>query len=352
LYASKHDCQDKELQDSDMTVALIQFSISAIIIIIAGTFLSRFADEIAEVTGFGRLLIGSVLLAGATSLPELTVDISAVRNGMVDLAMGDLMGSSLFNLLILAVLDLSVHSKGKMLSRQAARHALSGNVSAALTALVALGLLAQPVLGGGEVLGISYGIWLILLGYVFGVRLVYCDQRASRAEAPLTEEPGARSAPGAWRRPVLGFVAAAAVIVVTGPFLAAAAGSIADASGLGKTFVGTTLVAFSTSLPELVASLAALRMGAYDLAIGNIFGSNAFNMLLLIPLDLVHKGPFLGAVSKGHALTCVAAITATMIVVLGQLYQVESRKRLIEPDAFLVLVVVFGSLWLIYLMGG
>jgi cation:H+ antiporter len=334
-----------------MTIAIVEFAIAALVIIIAGTFLSNFADQIAERTGFGRLLIGSILLAGATSLPELTVDISAVRNGMADLALGDLMGSSLFNLLILAILDLSSHSKGRMLSRQAARHALSGNVSAALTAIVAVGLLTQPILAGGEILGISYGLWLVALGYVFGVRLVYCDQQASRVEAAATGGATDHVVPGSWQRPALGFITAAAVIVIVGPYLAHAAGQIADASGLGKTFVGTTLVALSTSLPELVTSLAALRMGAHDLAIGNVLGSNAFNMMLLVPLDLAHKGPILADVSKGHAVTCLAAIVATLVVVLGQLYQVERRRRFVEPDAYLVIVVVFGSLWLIYQMG-
>lgn len=333
-----------------MTIAVLHFVVSAIVIIIAGTYLSRFADEIAERTGFGRLLVGSILLAGATSLPELSVDISAVRAGMVDLAFGDLMGSSLFNLLILTVLDFSSHSRGKMLSRQAARHALSGNVSAALAALVALSLLAKPVFAADEFLTISLGIWLVVLGYVFGARLVYFDQLASRQEAAAadaTQHPVA----GSLRSSVLGFVAAAAVIVVAGPFLAAAAGDIAEATGLGKSFVGTTLVAFSTSLPELVASLAALRMGAIDLAIGNVFGSNAFNMLLLVPLDVIHAGPILADVSPTHAITCVATIVATLIVVLGQLYNVEKRRMFIEPDASLVVVVVLGALWVIYRMG-
>lgn len=333
-----------------MILALLQFTISAVVIIVAGTFLSRFADQIAERTGFGRLLIGSVLLAGATSLPELSVDISAVRAGMVDLAFGDLMGSSLFNLLILAMLDFSVYSRGRMLSRQAARHALSGNVSAALTAVVALCLLTQSILGSGEILWISYGLWLVAIGYVLGVRLVYYDQQASRVEA--VETGAILDHNGSWRTPALGFAVAAIVIVIAGPFLAMSAGEIADASGLGKSFVGTTLVAFSTSLPELVASLAALRMGAHDLAIGNIFGSNAFNMVLLLPLDVVHQGPIVAAVSSGHAITGIAAIIATTIVVLGQLYQVERRRRLIEPDAWLVLAVIFGSLWLIYEIGG
>jgi cation:H+ antiporter len=334
-----------------MTFALFEFATSAVIIIIAGTFLSRFADEIAERTGFGRLLIGSILLAGATSLPELTVDISAVRSGMADLAFGDLLGSSLFNLLILAILDLSTQSRGKMLSHRAARHALSGNLSAVLTAVVAMGILAQPVLGGGEVLGVSYGLCIVLLGYLMGVRMVYLDQKFSRIEAEAVGATPEHSTTSSWIYPAIGFAVAALVIVVVGPYLAHAAGEIADASGLGKTFIGTTLVAFSTSLPELVTSLAALRMGAVDLAIGNIFGSNAFNMLLFIPLDLVHRGPILAHISPHHAITGIAAIMATLIVVLGQLYQVERRRRFIEPDAYLVLIVIFGSLWIIYRMG-
>ena len=331
-----------------MTAAAIQFLVTALVIVGAGTLLTQCADLIAERTGLGRLLIGSILLAGATSLPELTVDISAVRSGWVDLAAGDLMGSSLFNLMILAILDLSTISRGRMLSRLAAGHALSGNFSAALTMLVGLCLMTQPVSAAGEILDISYGIWLVVLGYLMGVRLVYFDQRFSAAQAEPALEEKAR---GGLMKPALGFAAAATLIVIVGPYLSEAAAKIADLSGLGKTFVGTTLVAFSTSLPELVASIVALRMGAHDLAIGNVFGSNAFNMILLAPLDLVHDGPLLSAISTSHVITCQATVLATMVAVLGQLYQVEKRKRLIEPDATLVLVILLGALWLVYRLG-
>lgn len=331
-----------------MTAAILQFIAIAIVIVGAGTLLTQCADLIAERTGFGRLLVGSVLLAGATSLPELTVDISAVRSGWADLAAGDLLGSSLFNLMILALLDLTTVSRGRMLSRLAAGHALSGNFSAALTMLVGLCLMTRPISAAGEFLDVSYGLWLVLLGYFLGVRLVYFDQRFSAAQAEPALEEKAR---GGLLKPIAGFLVAAVIIVVVGPYLSDAAAKIADLSGLGKTFVGTTLVAFSTSLPELVASIVALRMGAHDLAIGNIFGSNAFNMILFVPLDLVHDGPLLNAVSTSHVVTCQATVLATMVAVLGQLYQVEKRKRLIEPDATLLLVILFGALWLIYKLG-
>ncbi|QDU29423.1 Inner membrane protein YrbG [Anatilimnocola aggregata] len=332
-----------------MLVPILQFLVCAAVIVVAGTFLSKFADAIAELTGLGRLLVGSVLLAGATSLPELTVDISAVRMGAVDLAVGDLIGSCLMNLLILAILDLSHHSNGRMLSKQAAAHALSGSVSASLICLVALGLLTSKWISPYAMMGLSPVIIAIVVAYILGVRLVYLDQRIAHRtavdEGAKPHEVGANLSLG---NAVAGFVACAGVILIAGPFLAHAADALATESGLGGTFVGTTLVAFSTSLPELVASLAALRMGAHDLAIGNVFGSNAFNMLLLAPLEVIQPGSLFSAVSPNHAITCVATLLATQVAVMGQLYQVEKRTRLIEPDALLVILIVFGALGLVY----
>ena len=332
-----------------MTNALVDFAISAAVIIVAGGFLTRFADEIAEITGLGRLVIGSVLLAGATSLPELTVDISAIGIGLADLAVGDVLGSCLMNLLILALLDLSHRSRGQMFSKQAAAHALSGLVSATLITLTALGLLTGAALSRYTVLGLSPGVALVAITYVLGVRLIYLDQRMAIHTATDRTAQEQRALNGLrTRKAALGFLVCAAAIFFAGPRLASAAGEIAELSGLGGTFVGTTLVAFSTSLPELISMLAALRIGAIDLAIGNVFGSNAFNMFLLVPLDIVQPGSLLASVSSEHAITCVAAVLATHVVVMGQLYHVESRTRLIEPDAWLVIVIVAVSLGLLY----
>jgi cation:H+ antiporter len=147
------------------------------------------------------------------------------------------------------------------------------------------------------------------------------------------------------------FASAAVTILITGPYLAKTSGQIADLSGLGRTFVGTTFVALSTSLPELVASLAALRIGAFDLCVGNIFGSNAFNMLLFWPLDLVYPGSLLGDVSQIHLISAFFTVVATSVVLMGQLYHVEKRRRFVEPDSyFVVLLIVFGFV-LIYLYG-
>jgi cation:H+ antiporter len=212
-----------------------------------------------------------------------------------------------------------------------------------------LGLLTARAIGKYEVLWFQPAILAIAVAYLFGVRLVYLDQRiAQRTAAEKGIELHETAAGMSLGKALAGFAVCAAAILLAGPFLAEAADEIAELTGLGGTFVGTTLVAFCTSLPELVSSLAAVRLGAHDLAIGNVFGSNAFNMVLLAPLDAVHSGPLLAEVSAIHAITCVAAILATLVAIMGQLYQSESRRRFIEPDAWLVILIVAGALALVY----
>jgi cation:H+ antiporter len=123
---------------------------------------------------------------------------------------------------------------------------------------------------------------------------------------------------------------------------------VADLSGLGNTFVGTTLVALSTSLPELAASFAAIRIGSLDLAVGNLFGSNAFNMLLFVPLDFACPGVLFASVSSVHTISAFAAILATSVIIMGQLYQVERRIPILEPDSLAVITIVIGALAIIY----
>lgn len=333
-----------------MLLALLQFGLLAAVVVAAGTVLSHYADAIAEATGFGRLLVGSVLLAGATSLPELTVDLSAVRLNLPDLAIGDLLGSSLMNLFILALLDLTRHSRGKMLSRLAAAHAMSGLFSIGLTALAGLGLLTAGRFPHAILLSVHASVWLLALSYVLGVRLVFLDQRiATRAAAEAQPaEEAVKSQHASLRTALAGFAAAAGVILIAGPFLAATAGRIAELSGLGSTFVGTTLVALCTSLPELSASLSAIRNGSIDLAVGNVFGSNAFNMALFLPLDAMFPGSIFAAASGAHTISAFAVIVASCVVVIGQLYHEERRTRFLEPDALTVLLIIVAALALIY----
>ncbi|MGI9454627.1 MAG: sodium:calcium antiporter [Pirellulales bacterium] len=334
-----------------------QFLLLAGAVAAAGSVLARSADQIAEATGLGRLLVGSLLLAAVTSLPELSVDIAAIRSGYIDLAAGDLFGSSLMNLLILAIVDLSIRSGRKMLSREGAAHALSATLGIAVTSLAGLAIVTADKLPAAMILGMSGWSWAILLSYFFGARMIFINQRISArlAAESQSDESGLFQGSSA-RKPsfllsAIIFGAAAVVLCFAGPKLAHVAGALAEETGLGGTFVGTTLVAVTTSLPELVASLTAIRIGAIDLAIGNAFGSNAFNIVLFVPLDFLHEGSIFLSMSGAHAVTAFTVVLATAIAVLGQLYHGERRLPFIEPDAFLMLFVVLGGLFLIYSLG-
>jgi cation:H+ antiporter len=177
---------------------------------------------------------------------------------------------------------------------------------------------------------------------------VYFDQQFAKEKLPPGEAAPVDIQRISLSRAAIGYAASAFGILLAAPILASAAEGLAVETGLGGTFVGTTLVAFSTSMPELVTTFAAVRAGAFDLAAGNIFGSNAFNMIILLPADGFFDGSLLAAASSTHEVTGVCVILATSLATLGLLYRPERRYWLIEPDAASVIVVVLASLGLVY----
>jgi cation:H+ antiporter len=335
-----------------MTADIAVFVATAVVIVMAGAALTQCGDIIAKRTKLGGLLVGTILIAGATSLPELGVNITSVRRGDADLAAGDLLGSSLMNLLILAVLDLTRYSHGRMLSNASARQALGATSSVALTAVVAIFILLSPHLGALEVWRVGPGTIVLLVAYLLCLRLIHHGRREPQRDddethalwPPFLRKLGLKGA-------VIGYLIAGAAILAAAPFLSGAAGNLAQQTGLGGTFFGSTFVALSTSLPEVVTTFTAVRIRAFDMAMGNILGSNAFNMVLFIPLDLVFEGSLLAAVSPSHVYTALCVIVVTIVVLLSQLYPVERRKPFLEPDAWLAITLVVASFTGLYFIG-
>lgn len=321
---------------------------------LAGIELTRCADRIATVTGMGRIVVGSLFLAVGTSLPELFVDISAVRQKMPDLALGDLIGSSLFNLLILALADLIHKGPSTVFSRTSAAHALTASMSISVTAIAAIAIFYGPHLAKFALGEFGLGPLAIVLIYVLGLRTVFSDSRVmvpvnnGGGKSELWTNRTAKERAMLLAKPVSGYMAAGLVLLIAAPFFSRSIAEIAEHFHIAKSFAGTTIVAAATSLPELVSTMTAVRLGSFELAIGNIFGSNAFNMILIAPLDLIHQGPILASVSRSHLPGCLATILATALAVMGQLYQVERRKPLVEPDALGVILIVISALALLY----
>jgi cation:H+ antiporter len=313
-----------------------------VVVVLAGVVMARQADRIAELTGLGRLWIGSVLLAAATSLPELTTDVAAVRMEAADLAVGDLFGSSMANMLILALIDLRP-PRGQVMRMAALDHALAACLGISLNALAAVFVLARPQ---STALGVGPSSLILVAVYLAGTRAVYRHALRNGGSGP----EGSRSSrlKGATlRRTLLGFLGATLAISAAAPVFAWSAKGIAEISGLGMTFVGTWLVGFSTSLPELVASIAAVRLGAFDLAVGNLFGSNAFNMALFFALDLAQPGPAIFAsLDASHALSALLAILLMSLGLAAIVYRAERRFAMLEPSSLLMLVTYILGMWM------
>jgi len=325
--------------------------------VFAGVRLARHGDVIAARTKLGRIWIGSLFLAVSTSLPELTTDVAAVRLGAPDLAAGDLFGSSMANMLILALL--SFVPSADLFRRAALDNGLSASLAIALTATAAMLVVTRPV---GSILGMGHGSLVLGLGYVGGMWAVYrnslvakrtleIEELSKRGEELSGESRGRASTP--LSSAIGGFVLASLVVLIAAPVFAFSAKRVAELTGLAQSFVGTWLVGFATSLPELVTSLAAVRMGAYDLAVGNLFGSNAVNMVMFLPLDLAHDGgPFLASISLVHVLSALAAIVLMAIGLATIVYRSKNRCSGPEPSSLVMLIVYFVGLGLVFLYGG
>lgn len=332
-----------------MTEIMLEFVLAAIAIVIAGSLLTRFTDRIAEITGLGKVFVGSLFLAGATSLPELMVDIRSIQMGLPDLAVGDLLGSSLFNLLILSVLDFTYPSefRGTSFSHKYLHHSLSAMLSIVLTSIIGIAIVADL---SWSLFGVNAMIWLIILFYGFGMRLVFLDggpSAPSKASIQGESKENTTKPSKSLMFCIIAYFACATMILVSAPLLVHASDQIARHTGLQHQFIGTTLIAFSTSLPELVTTFVAFRMGVPDLALGNIFGSNAFNMLMFFPMDFLEDGNLLQKTKKTHAITVLAVILSSSIAVMGQLYRKKERKKLTEPSSELVVVIVLTSLYIL-----
>ncbi len=322
------------------------FLTSAALIVFAATQLAKYGDVIAVRTRLGGMFIGVLLLAGATSLPEVLTTINSLSQGVPNLAAGNLLGSNLFNMLLLAVLDL-LHRKDRILRKAALKHALTGSLTVFLIGLVVFFILADIKVQIGW---IGLDSIVIVLAYVVAVRLIQANQSHPAGHSPESVEIP-EGTPPLWKG-LTGFGLAALGLVIITPWMVRSSAEIAVITGLGATFVGTTLVAIVTSLPELVTTIAAIKLGADDMAIGNLFGSNLFNMFALGLTDVFYlQGRYLGVIDPAFLLVGMLGLLMTGLGLIGNLARLERRVLFIELDALALMMLYFGGLWLLYTRG-
>lgn len=330
----------------------MEFGACVVAIWFGGVRLSRYADAIAEKSGLGRNWTGMILLGTVTSLPELVTGVSSVTvAGVPDIAIGDVLGSTVFNLAILAVVEV-ITRPDSLYTRANRGHTLSAAFGSILIGIAALSLLATAQ---GAPVGIGHvGIYVpvIVLVYLVAMRLVHRYERHEMAE--FVESATPRYDHISLRRALLGYAAAAAIVAAAGSWLPFIGDEIARALGWHTSFVGTLLIAAATSAPELAVTAATLRLGALDMAIASLLGSNLFDILIIAIDDLLYlPGPILADVSPAHVFSAISAMIMTGLAVVGLFYRPAGRLLHTMGWIGLSLVALYlTNAWLLFHFGG
>lgn len=337
------------------------FAVAAAVIWWAGTRLEGLADTIAMRTGLGRAFTGMLLLAGTTSLPELATTVSAVAVlNNPTLATHNLLGGVALQTAILVAADLAQRDRGALTYFSPRFVLLLEGVGLILLLQVTIaGLIA-----GGRPSLFSVSLWtvMIMLIYVALMFFIYRYRGMPRWTPTHTDDvPSEKRAAAAGtarardRRPLpalwLSFSGFAVLVLAGGLAATHSAEILADRTGLGDAFLGATLLALVTSLPELSTTIAAARNGRYTVAISNIFGSNAFDVSLLFLAELLYRRGTILA-HAGPTVVFVAAIGAAMTCIyLWGLIERENRTVLrIGWDSVAALLLYLVGVSVLYVL--
>ena len=337
---------------------LLEMVLGGLVVIVSGSRLTRYADAIAKRYNLGAGWVGLILLATITSLPEVVAGGTATWIGNPDLAFAAIYGSCSFNITIIVLLN-ALLGGGSVLRLASTSHVLTSSFGLLLLGISLFGMLLVEKFGNsrmGQACELSCAV-LILVGYVFCMRLMYRHESA-RMEPASPERPESTTQQDSLFVPI----AILSVILVVSSWWLAQAGNVLSTHEikmigrpLGATFVGAGFIALSTSLPEIVVGVAAVRMGNLDLALGNIFGSNMFN-IFTIPMfkvgSFVRGEPLLMAGESFHLnqnlLAGILPMVLTAIAVGGITYRSQHKMlRRFGFDSILIAVVYLGGMLLL-----
>lgn len=315
----------------------------------AGTRLPAYVVALSEKTGVGQGLAGMLVLGGITSLPELATGTTAAAIGAPLLSLNDILGSASINLLLLALADMTLGTRP--LTSVVARPVtlIQGVLGMTLFALVgaAIGI-------GGADFGGPISLWSVA---IFGCVLIALLISARAEKRPMwqvvnppdlevAEETRQKSI--STRKLALVLAGLASVILVGGVALANAGDTIARETGLGTSVVGLLIIAAATSLPEASAIVGAMRHKRYELAIGEIFGSNMFNLAIILAIDLVAPGQ--GVIERAGGFEIAAAMLALVLTGIFVIGLIERRDRVVfrmGQDSIAAICVYLGGVTLL-----
>lgn len=307
-----------------MFVSLVILAAGFALLIKGADYLIEGSVAIAKNLGISELLIGLTIVALGTSAPELAVSIQAAIKGS-DIALGNVLGSNIANI------GLILGATALLTPLGVNKTTMSYEIPFVILITVASGAL---ILGNGNGLNRSDGIVLITFFVIF-MMYVFTMAKRDRNISDIVEVEGKRDIEILEKSPVLAWVATiggTAAVILGGNFVVNGGSSIARIFGVSDMLIGTTIVAIGTSLPELVTTISAGRKNRSDLAIGNVVGSNIFNLLLVLGVSST-----ISPITAQRSLAAEIIFALLLAIVLPLL--LFRKKKLDRPRGALLLII-------------
>lgn len=327
-------------QDLSLGVVLLIFAGAAVVVWIGGVRLTIALDALAEKTGLGRLFVGMLLLGGITSLPEVANVITASAHGVPQLAINNVLGSAAINIVLLAAADAFIGRDGvTSVVADAATlmmSALCMIVLAAVAGAIVLGDFAVFGVGIGSLTITALSIAAFAMAADYGKRAPWALHDAATDAAP--------DAPDAAKHPLRALiwvsVLAAVTIFVAGYILSVAGEDLSQRTGLGAGFVGFLLIGFATSTPELSTIVTALRAKRYEMAFGQVLGTNFINLSLFALSDLVFAGgPIINELGRFEIVSALLGLVLIGVFLVGLLERRDATIIKMGYDSFAVILL-------------
>lgn len=331
-----------------ISVTIGVFAAMAILIAFLGWRLVAVADTLADATGLGEAVFGALFLGASTSLPGITTSVVAAWADRPQLAVSNALGGIAAQTMFLAIADIA-YRKANL--EHAAASAANITQTALLVILLA-GLLVTPFTPAVTVWAVHPATPILFGAYILGIRMVHTahaepmwrprETLLTRKDTEADTEEG--EAPADMRGLWIRFAVLAVIVAAAGYVLTRAAVAIADRTGLSETVVGGLFTAISTSLPELVAAVAAVRQGALSLAVGDVIGGNVFDTLFVGAADVAYRAGSIYHVITGHQSFLVAlTVLLTSILLLGLAHRQERGFGTIGFESLLILVLYIAG---------
>lgn len=323
-----------------MIVIWIKFIICAAVIFFSGKRVAQYGDIIAEKTGLGGLWIGVVLVAVCTSLPEIFTGVgSTLFVNAPDLTIGNIFGANTYNLLNIATLDF-FNKSGPLLSSVSAGQLLTGGLSLIPLFIAALGILLSARIPHLGIANISIFSALIMIIYLLSVRRIFVFEKKHKKTDP--SEMVLKYKDIALKRSVILYAIFAVLIAAAGIWLSYIGEELSRVLNLGQNFIGSLFLGFATTLPEITVSVAAMRLGAKEMAVANMLGSNLFNPAIIFINDLLYRRAMIfEVISSRHLFTAAMIVVMTAIVIAGLIMKPKKKSILGLSGYSILLIIVF-----------